>query len=84
MRILGHDKMILYLATAQASIFNTPRQAFFFIKSAHEAFFCVIPKFFQQTFLATFYLIFLHLSIQTLALEIHNFKPIRYTYLRHN
>ena len=29
---------------------------------------------YQQTFLATFHLILLHLSIQILALEVHSFK----------
>ena len=37
MHTLGHNKMILCLEAAHASIFNKLRQAFF-IKSAHEAF----------------------------------------------
>ena len=32
-----------------------------------------------KTFLATFYLILRHSSIQTLTLQIHSFKPFRYT-----
>ena len=57
---LGHDKMILRLADAHTSIFNTTRQAL--IKSEREAFFVTFIIFYQQTFLATSYLIPLHLS----------------------
>ena len=75
---LGHDLMSLRLAAAHASIFNTTRQAFL-IKSMREAFFVSFVNLYQQTFLAIFYLILVHLSMQTLTLEIHNFKPIQYT-----
>ena len=54
---LGHDKMVFCLVAAQASIFKTPHQAFFLSKSAHEAFSALFVSFYQQTFLATFYLI---------------------------
>ena len=57
--------MILCLAAAHASIFNTPRQAFL-IKSAREAY--------QQTFLASFYLILLHLSYLILIVFHHEFN----------
>ena len=50
--------MILCLVAKQVSIFNAPRQAVFFIKPAREAFFVSFISFYQQTFLATFYLIF--------------------------
>ena len=66
---LGHDKMILCLATAHASTFNTSRQIFFLIKSACEAFLSFV-SFNQQTFLAAFCLILLHLSIQILTLKV--------------
>ena len=66
---LGHDKMILCLATAHASTFNTSRQIFFLIKSACEAFLS-FGSFNQQTFLAAFCLILLHLSIQILTLKV--------------
>ena len=80
---LGRDKMIWRLATAQGSIFNTPRQAFL-IGSTREAFFVSFVNFYQQTFLAIFHLILVHLSIQTLTLEMHNFKPIQYTCKRND
>ena len=57
--------MILCLAAAHASIFNTPRQAFL-IKSAREAY--------QQTFLASFYLILLHVSYLILIVFHHEFN----------
>ena len=60
MRMQGLDKMILCLTATHSSIFNTLRQAFF-IKSAHEAFFASFTNFYPQLFLATFYLILLHL-----------------------
>ena len=63
--------MILCLAAAHASFSNTP---LFLIKSAGEAFFVSSVNFYQHTFLATFYLIFLHLSIQNLMLEINRFE----------
>ena len=53
----GHDKMISCLAAVRTSIYNTPHRAFFFIKSACEAFFVTSVRFYQQTFLATFFLI---------------------------
>ena len=71
--------MILCLPAAHHFVFNTPRQAFFKIKSAHEALFVSFVNFYQQTFLATLYLVLLHLSIQSLTLEIHSFKPLRYS-----
>ena len=46
----------------------------FLIKSACEAFFVLSVSFYQQTFLKSFYLILLHLSIQILTLEIYGFK----------
>ena len=57
--------MILCLPDEDASIFNT-RGRLFFIKSSREAFFVSFVSFYQQTFLATFYLILFHLSIQLL------------------
>ena len=51
----------------------TTRQVFFLIKSARETFFVSFASFYWQTLLAT--LILLQLSIQTLTLEIHCFKP---------
>ena len=47
MHNLGHDKIISCLAAAHASIFNTPYQAFFLIKSSHEAFFMSFVSFYQ-------------------------------------
>ena len=72
--ILGHDKMVLCLAATHAFIFNTMRQALF-IESPCEFFFVSFVSFCQQTFLATFCLILLHLSIQIVTLKIHSFKP---------
>ena len=63
-----------------AFLFNTPRQTFFSIKSACDVFFVSFIRFYQQTFLATFYLILLRLSMQILTLEIQSFKRLRYTY----
>ena len=57
---LGHDKMILCLAAAHASIFNTPLQVFFFIKSVREDFFVSFVSFYQQSFSAAFDLTRLH------------------------
>ena len=51
----------------------------FFIKSVDEAFFVSFISFYHQTFLATFYLILLHLSIHILMLEILSFEPNQYT-----
>ena len=45
-----------------------------------EAFFVSFVRFYQQTFLGTFYMILLHLSIRTLTLEIHTFELLRYTF----
>ena len=42
--LLGHDKKILLLATAHASIFNTPRQTCFWLNLSVN-FFYVIRKF---------------------------------------
>ena len=67
---LGHDKMILCLAVAHASTFNTPCQTFFWLNQRVK-FFKVIRSFYLQTFLAT-YFILLHLSIQIFTLEIHS------------
>ena len=74
--------MILCLAAAHKSIFLTRSATApcpFFVKSAYEAIFVSFVSLYQQTFLATFYLILLHLSIQILKLEIHSLKPLRYT-----
>ena len=65
--------MVLCFTAAHASAFNTPCQTFF-IKYAREYFFVSFVSFYQQIILATFYLILLHLSVQ-----IHSFKPLRYT-----
>ena len=65
--------MILCLAAAHASIFNTPRQAFFRLNQRVKLF-CSFVNFYQLTFLATFYLFLLHLSVQILTLEIHSFN----------
>ena len=72
---LGHDKMILSLAVAHASILNTPRQVFFSGKSVRETFFVLFVGSYHYIFLATFYLIHFHLLMQMLTLEIHNFEP---------
>ena len=74
--------MILCLAAAHKSIFLTQSATapcLFFVKSVYEAIFVSFVSLYQQTFLATFYLILLHLSIQILKLEIHSLKPLRYT-----
>ena len=68
--------MILWLTVAHTSLFNTPHQDFFLIKSGREAFFVSFMNCYQQTFLVSFYLILLHLSAQILMLEIHSFKPL--------
>ena len=70
--------MILCSLVAHASIFNTPRQAFFGLNQRVKLF-CVIRKF-LPVFLETFYLIRFCLSIQILTLEIQSFKPLRDTY----
>ena len=36
--------MILWLTVAHTSLFNTPHQDFFLIKSGREAFFCLIHE----------------------------------------
>ena len=51
---LDHNKMILGLEAAHASIFNKPCQGFFLIKSACEAFFCVIRKFLSANIFGNF------------------------------
>ena len=38
--ILGHDKMILYLVAAHASIFKTALQAFFWLNQRVKLFLC--------------------------------------------
>ena len=45
----GHDKMILCLAVAHVSVFNTPHLVFFYIKPASEASFVSLVNF--RTFL---------------------------------
>ena len=64
--------MILCLAAAHASVFNTPRQAFFWLNH-HVKIFFVIRKLLTSKH---FYVILLHLSIQFLTSEIPSFKTI--------
>ena len=54
--------MIFCLAAAHVSIFNTPLQAFFYIKPVREAFFCLIHQFLPANIFSKFYLILLHLG----------------------
>ena len=77
--IKDHDKMIL----PRTHLLLTHPVRPFLIKSAREAFLPSV-SFYQQKFLATFYLILLHLSMQILTLEIYSFKPLRYTCEYHN
>ena len=75
--------MNLCLTTAHAFIFNTTRQAFFRLNQRMKLF-CLIRKFYEQTFLVAFYLIILRLSIEILTLEIQSFKRLRCTYEGNN
>ena len=71
---VGHNKMILCLAAMYTSIFTTLCQAFFLIKSVHEAFHVPFINFYHQTYLATFYLILLNLSYLVLTVFLHEFN----------
>ena len=71
--------MILPLAAAHASIFNTLRQAFFDqIRALY--FFVSLVSFYHKQFwqFSTFSILF-HLLTQILTLDIHGFNPLRYT-----
>lgn len=54
-------------------IFNTPRQVFF-IKSARKTFFVLFVSYYQQTVLATFYLILVHLTYLILLVFLREFN----------
>ena len=60
--------------SGRTRIFNKTRQVFFWLNQQVKFFFASFVYFYQQTFLATFYLIFLCLSIHILMLEIHIFN----------
>ena len=51
----------------------------FLINSACEALLVSFVSFYMQAFLATLYLILLHLLIQILTIGSHSFNPLRYT-----
>ena len=73
--MLGHDKMILCLGGAHTFLTHSVRP---FLSNQRVEIYTV--SFYQQTLLATFCFILLRLSIQSLRLEIHSFKPLRYTW----
>ena len=76
---LGHGKIILCSAAAQESNFNTPHHAFFLVKSVREAFLCHSQIFISKYFLQLpFWFPFIY-QLKVLTLEIHSFKPWRYT-----
>ena len=68
------ENFIFYaVKNVHVSIFSISRQAFFLLNQHVKLFFVSSVSFYQQTFLKSFYLILLHLSIQILTLEIHDF-----------
>ena len=73
--------MILCLADAHASIFNTPHKAFSWLNQHMNVFFChsEVYQFLPANFFGNFYLTLLHLSIQISTLVIRSSKPLRYT-----
>ena len=70
--------MILCLGFTHGSIFQDNASRLFLIKSAREPLSVSFVTFYQQTFLATFYLFLLDLSLQILPFQIHSFKPLLY------
>ena len=76
--MLGHDKMILCLVGAHTFLTRSVRP--FLSNQRVKIFLVSFVSFYQQTLLATFCFILLRLSIQSLRLEIHSFKPLRYTW----
>ena len=70
------ENFIFYtVKNVHVSIFSISCQAFFLLNQHVKLFFVSSVSFYQQTFLKSFYLILLHLSIQILTLEIHDFTP---------
>ena len=61
-------------------VFKIVESLQWFLKSTREAFLVSFVSFYQEIFLAIFYMFLLHLSIQILTLEIHSFKQLQYIF----